>query len=246
MSNEFWIALIGFFGGILGSAVAELAKYVGRRYEEQRQTRIKYLHPLKLASEDLLRRWRQIAVRIEAGKGAEVTAEFRAIRSTCGQPWFYRDCNEQLCGPVGTLYATACYFAFAARLREQLPLLRMWHWRALDLLDATEKVRSGIGNRYGLWEEIQDSIGGLVLATTNEHVIPFGAFCKALSQDTNSYLRLFDFYEEIDQKYKYELHKGCRALERVDQLLCEILGSPVQLPAPEPTWNVLAPAPSAA
>lgn len=205
-------------------------QWTGRR-EERRQTQIRYLYPLKLACDDLLEYWAGIQDRLARGEGPDVTKGFLEVRDGCGAPDFYRKANDFLCGPTGALYATASYFACATKLREELPLVRIPQRAALRLLEATDRVRDGLGGggKGGLWAEIQDSIGRLVLAEDG-HVMTYAAFCRALCKDFDSYFRLFNFYVDIPMKRAHQLAWGYAALVELRDLLGRILRTPTRAP----------------
>jgi hypothetical protein len=218
-SSQLWSAVVA-----AGTSLAIFGgQWVVRRREQRRQTQIQYLYPLKLACDELFDRWCDLARKVER-EGDRVGRAFLEARERCADPRFYHECNDVLCNAVGTLHATACYFAHANRLREQLPLVRLRQKQALGLLEGIEAVRSALadGDPGAFWAEIQDSIGRLV-TTEAGAVLPYATFCRALARDPDSYFRLFNFYVDIHLKYAHQLRWGYDALgalcARLDRIL---------------------------
>jgi hypothetical protein len=215
-------------GTALGvTAMAQVWSYWTQRREQRLQTQIQYLYPLKIACDDLLDRWNKIYETANKEQKGYLRESYYYAKEAIHTPEFYWECNDFRCGPVGTMYATACYFAYSRKLREQLPLVRIRQKDALALLAKTNAVRTelGTGDPGAFWTEIQDSIGQLVMTDTGQ-VVPYKAFCLSLIQDTNSYNRLINFYVDIEEKLDFQLHKGRVALSSLQKELSRILKTP--------------------
>ncbi len=60
---------------------------------------------------------------------------------------------------LSTLYSTMLYFARAARIRSELPFVRLSSDDDEELLKKLSEVRKAFGGDYGIWESLQDSLG---------------------------------------------------------------------------------------
>lgn len=238
-TGEVEAALIAAAGALLLAASTTLWKLVAHRRERRRHALVHYLYPLELALDDLLERWRRIARDIEAGKGVQRMAEFRRIAPSVHQPDFYRMCNGSLCGPVGTLLATASFFALAAKLRRDLPLVAIGREDATALLRHLDDARAGLasGDECGFWAELQDNIAQAVTSRDGAGVLGFQAFCAALAEARGSFDRLYEFYENIELKYPYQLKQAYPPLASALGVLRRLLATPLGRPQPQPTWR---------
>lgn len=220
-------ALVSAGTALAVAAMAQLWSYWTQRREQRIQTQIQYLYPLKIACDDLLDRWNKIFETANNEPKGSIDKVYYEAKQAIKKPEFYWECNDFRCGPVGTMYATACYFAYSRKLREQLPLVRIKQKDALALLEKTNAVRTGLGKGdfAAFWTEIQDSIGHLVMTDTGQ-VVPYKTFCLSLIQDTNSYNRLLNFYVDIEEKLDYQLKWGRDALSSLQKELSRILKTP--------------------
>lgn len=60
---------------------------------------------------------------------------------------------------LSTLYITLVYFARAGTIRTELPFVQLSAGDDDELLDRLSHVRRSLGGEYGIWVELQDSLG---------------------------------------------------------------------------------------
>lgn len=227
LTSEVQAAIVAAVTALVVAVIAQVGGYWMRLREQRRQSQIQYLYPLKVACDDLLDHWNTIKKQIKQGPKGAIGQRFLDVRNAVCRPGFYAECNDFRCGPVGTLYATACYFAYSRKLREQLPQVQISQKDALTLLEKTNAVRTelGKGDEYAFWTEIQDSIGQLVTTDTGQ-VVPYKMFYMALKEDYNSFIRLFNFYVDIELRVDYQFKWGFEALRSLHAELSRILKTP--------------------
>lgn len=127
---------------------------------------------------------------------------------------------------VATLYRTVVYCWAAQRIKQDLPILESRTGDDGQLLELLNEVRRAFGDRWGIWEAIQDSIGSHA-ALPDGRVISYPEFCGQLS-DPNDYiwfLRLIDFYNDVcnGEKAPTRHHPVIRrGIEALDNLLVAV------------------------
>jgi hypothetical protein len=63
---------------------------------------------------------------------------------------------------LSTLYITMVYFARAFKIRSERPYVRLGENDDSQLTKKLNEVRKSFAGDYGIWEVIQDSLGGYV------------------------------------------------------------------------------------
>lgn len=216
--------ILGVVGGIVAAIVTstqkikELKEEFKLREKEQKREEIAklrrdYLNPLRLSAEELKER-----LKILENKQTD-NAEAARIR-----PWFVkikdyitRDCRHDerfefsnWCNggegyfAVSTLYLTLAYFATATRIREEMPftiLVPKYNEYIKKITNHIEKIRTEFDGTYGIWEEIQDSIGKIALQADGG-IMDYKQFYTALMDDDicSAFLRMADYYVDFKDK----------------------------------------------
>ncbi|XGB43362.1 MAG: hypothetical protein LVS60_06300 [Nodosilinea sp. LVE1205-7] len=219
---------LGIVGGIVAAIftstqkIKELKEEFKLREKEQKREEIAklrrdYLNPLRLSAEELKER-----LQILKDKQAD-NSEAARIR-----PWFvkikdyitrdYRQderfefsnwCNGgEGYFAVSTLYLALAYFATATRIREEMPftiLVPKYNEYIKTITNHIEKIRTAFGGTYGIWEEIQDSIGKIALQPDGG-IMDYKQFYTALMDDNicSAFLRMADYYVDFkDKDFKF-------------------------------------------
>jgi len=174
--------------------------------KEQILLRLKYLQPLRVATEEFGERLTEINIRIddpqELAKGKS-WFEFIKHNTEVTRKQFLLWCNYEGNFAMTTLYITANYLACARKVLSAEPFRELNPGYSETLNKHLEQVRTALGGRYNVWEKSQDIIGHCV--TRGDTVMSYREFCASIvegSDESNyaEFLRLIDFYREIDLK----------------------------------------------
>lgn len=187
------------------------------REREREKERIRYLDPLVVAAQDLLSKlqslqrdlvrretfWRDAFIRIKE-------------RDRSDRVQFAFDCNGFDAGATTALYVTAVYLARAKKIRSELPFVQLGPWDDKALLEKLTAVRKAFGGTYGLWEELQDSIGSYVTQQDGA-IMDYKGFCSQLLDpwDHIWFTRLIDFYKDAHMRQEAEIPQVIVALEEL-------------------------------
>jgi len=122
---------------------------------------------------------------------------------------------------ASTLYLTVAYIAYATRVREKLPfstLVPKYNQLIDDLVNHIEEFRRSFEGEYGVWSEVQDSMGEVAIKPDGT-VINYYEFCDALSNDETClyFLRLSDFYRDLAIKLP-DIIEACKSLRNLIRL----------------------------
>jgi hypothetical protein len=199
---------------IAGSVIGALATLFTAGYklrkarqiaeEKQREhVRLKILHPLLVASEDLLERITDInRRRRDPVKGSDMQRWFRCIKD---KPWqdpgsFAYWANDEGYFAMSTLYITVVYFYYAGTIRRDFPFFELAQGGESTLLSHLSTVRTSLGGKFGIWEALQDSLGAYLQADGT--VKDYHQFCDMIISTTQWvwFNRLIDFYRDINLK----------------------------------------------
>ncbi len=84
-----------------------------------------------------------------------------------------------------------------------------------------------MGGAYGIWEELQDSLGNYLLKE-NGNIMDYREFCEEIFDETDYlwFLRLIDFYGDIHIKASAEIHEMVESLQTLDAFLKQTSASP--------------------
>ncbi|EKV01574.1 hypothetical protein Lepto7375DRAFT_3745 [Leptolyngbya sp. PCC 7375] len=216
--------LFGIIGGIAAAIVTSTQKIKELKEEfrlhekeqirkEIAQLRRDYLNPLKLSADELKERLKTLKNKQSDGAEAArvrpwfvtikdyITRDYRPDKNFSFSNW----CNGgEGYFAVSTLYLTLAYFATATRIREEMPftiLVPKYNEYIKILTNHIEKTRMDFGGTYGIWEEIQDSIGRIALRSDGD-IMDYKAFYTALMDDRtcSAFLRMADYYVDFKDK----------------------------------------------
>jgi hypothetical protein len=170
------------------------------------------LNPLRLSAEELKERLQTLK---------DKQSDWAAVAEA--RPWFIKvkdqitgDCRpddrlafSNWCNGLGyfavsTLYLTLAYFATVTRIREEMPftiLVPRYNEYIKAITNHIEKIRTQLGREYGIWEEIQDSIGKIALQDYGK-IMDYKQFYCALLDDNqcSAFLRIADYYVDFKDK----------------------------------------------
>jgi hypothetical protein len=204
-----------FVSPILGVIAALVTTHYKLRQErhidrdkEKEHVRLKILHPLLVASEDLLDRMTDIKRRRnDPLKSGDMKRWFKDIK---GRVWkepgtFAYWANDEGYFAMSTLYITAVYFYYAGTIRRDFPFFELAHGGESTLLTHLSEVRASIGGKFGIWEAMQDSLGAYLAVDGN--IRDYRQFCEMIISETQAvwFNRLIDFYRDIHMKLDDQL-----------------------------------------
>ena len=115
-------------------------------------------------------------------------------------------CNYGGYNAVSTLYLTALFFARLSKTRSEFPFTKISSDYGESLRINLTSVRTSFGGLYGVWENIQDSIGDYI-SRRDGSIYNYKEFCEDLI-DKHTWIwfyRLIDFYKDIESKKAHEL-----------------------------------------
>lgn len=190
---------------------------------EREKKRIQYLDPLRVSAQDLLDKITGLSKELPQKEGFwRGTFEEVKNKDRNKKEEFAFWCNGYGAGAVTTLYVTAVYFAYARRIRSDIPFIRLGPREDQNLLNYLSEVRKAFGGEQNLWVEIQDSLGSYV---TNQDgtIMNYKGFCVQLIDQWDHiwFIRLFDFYRDIHMK-KDELPRIIATLTELIKFATEV------------------------
>jgi hypothetical protein len=217
-------SVLGIVGGIVAAYftstqnIKELKEEFKLHEKEQKREEIAklrrdYLNPLRLSAEELKERLINLQDKqIDHNETARIrpwfvkikdyiTRDFRPNESFSFSNW----CNGgEGYFAVSTLYLTLAYFASATRIREEMPftiLVPKYNEYIQKITHHIEQIRAAFGGTYGIWEEIQDSIGKIALRVDSD-IMDYKQFYTALMNDNicSAFLRMSDYYVDFKDK----------------------------------------------
>ena len=168
--------------------------------------RLKYLDPLRLATENLA--WKLFAIeqKIQQKKPGSggldwmlntfhcVKEPQEILHKTPSTTEFAFWCNGEGFFAVSTIYVTAIYFYQARRTRRE-------YTDDKELVQKLDAIRVSFGHEYGIYAVLQDSIGEYMCAD-DKMEIGYRTFCMKMYQEEERLwlLNVLDYFREIDKK----------------------------------------------
>lgn len=168
--------------------------------------RLKYLDPLRLATENLAWKLFTIEQKIQQRKPGSggldwllytfhCVKEPREIlnRAPSKQEFTYW-CNGEGFFAVSTIFVVALYFFHAKKARRE-------YTEDKDLIKKLDTVRVAFGHEYGIYVLLQDSIGEY-MSGEDKLEIGFRAFCTKMYEEEELLwlINVFDYFREISRK----------------------------------------------
>jgi len=168
--------------------------------------RLKYLDPLRLATENLAWKLFTIEQKIRQKKPGSggldwMLNTFHCIKEpqeilhrTLSTKEFGFWCNGEGFFAVSTIYVTAVYFSYARRTRRE-------YTDDKELVQKLDAIRVAFGHEYGIYALLQDSIGEYMCAD-DKMEIGYRTFCMKMYQEEERLwlLNVLDYFREIDKK----------------------------------------------
>jgi hypothetical protein len=129
-------------------------------------------------------------------------------------------CNGAGYFALSSIYITAVYFANASKIRSELPYIRLEPADDRALLDRLSEVRAALSGKYNIWEVLQDSLG-TYMRQGGGGVINYREFCGMIMDRDEFvwFLRLIDFFCDIQVKKHEELEKIISSLDQLVEFL---------------------------
>ena len=177
--------------------------------KEYERIKIKYLHPLLVAAQDLLDRMTDIRRRRKNDKEKnKMMLWFRNVKSAgLDKVSFEYWANDEGYFAMSSLYVTAVYFSYASRIRREFPFIELSPGDNKALLSHIADVRLSIGGKFGIWEVVQDSIGSYLINKEGDLLKSYKEFCESIidKAEVSWFNRLIDFFADIDKKLEDHL-----------------------------------------
>jgi hypothetical protein len=121
---------------------------------------------------------------------------------------------------LSTLLITASYFYNASKILRELPYVELSAGDDAALRDHLIRVRKAFGGPYGIWDELQDSLGSYIIKENNI-VMNYREFCHEIFHKTDAlwFSRLISFYGDVHMKNENELDEMVKSLRSLDSFL---------------------------
>lgn len=224
-------------GAIVSAIIAGIVSFFTvlwkLKMEQQRQSklecekkRVRYLDPLNIATQDLLESINNVLM---TQKLEFYISSFAHIKTMSEQKKDLRQkaefalwCNGEGAAAVTTLYNTVVFFASAKRIRSEMPYIQLYPKKYHDqcILDCLNKIRHAFGGSYGLYIEIQDSLGDYI---TNQDgtIMNYKCFCSQLINEWDYiwFLVLMDYYVNFHRKYESQKNAIKESLEELIEFI---------------------------
>jgi hypothetical protein len=229
--------LLGLLGGVISARLTarsklrelqeqfELAEQARER-EARARTRLVYLEPLRIAAVDLLDRLEQTFRKLDDGDELvrRSLGELPAKRADAAT--FADWANHAGHYALSSLYITAVYLARASRIRTELPFVQLGTEGDRNLLGLVGDVRTAVGGEFGIWDGLQDSLGGYVMDGDGA-VMNYREFCTELFEPTTAswYRRLVEFWGDLHLKTHEERERMAGALTALTAFLASEPGA---------------------
>jgi hypothetical protein len=226
-------AAIGAIAGGSGGALAiwsqgRLAKIqqTHEQEKEERRLRLLYVHPFRSATiefeerADKLERERWY---VEPSRKTELLGWMGRIKEDSAfrhSSQFLLDCNGVYTFAMNTLHITARFLAHAVRARNETPFRDINRSFSDELTQALFAVRAALNdNGYGVYEQLQDNIGYRMFE--RDSIKTYEQFCRSIADDADFpwYLRLLDYYLDIDHRRQQNLPMVKAALHQLNGIL---------------------------
>jgi len=231
-------ALLGLLGGLLSAWFTMRSSYVMKQREKESEERSKlqlqYLDPLRVASQDLHDRLIEIRERQNQKDLILQTGLQQLIANKTGNapdnpPYKYiwqnkgdyaEWANYIGCFTLSTLRITALYFYQAGKILQQLPYVKLSSEDDAGLRKHLIDVRSALGGSYGIWSDLQDSIGEYLLKE-NGQPRNYREFCCEIVDDVNYcwFSRPIHFFADFHLKTPDEVERMIKSLAELERFL---------------------------
>jgi hypothetical protein len=223
-------AVAGGSGGLLAIWWQVRLARIERKLEhekEERQLRLLYVHPFRSATIEFEERMTALEHKYadpkEKDELLKSIGKIRDDKLLRHSPEFFRECNGGngvFAFAMSTLHITARFLAHAVRTRTDTPF-RDIHRSFSDMLtQALFDVRKQLNDDgWGIYEQLQDNIGYKMLEGAS--VKTYEQFCRSLANDDDFpwYLRMIDYYLDIENRRRNNIPKVRDALLRLKKIL---------------------------
>jgi hypothetical protein len=211
--------------------------------EAKAKLKLHYLDPLRVSTQALCNRLVQIVERRDRADTflCDTIQQLRANKSSTlpdGVPYqlwkndieCIKWANDVGHFVISTLRITALYLYHASQILQKLPYVELSVGDDAALRRKLTQVGKALGGPYGIWEELQDSLGNYILKE-NGSLMDYREFCNEIFHETHYlwFLRLIDFYGDIATKTKAEMDEMIESLQALDTFLKRTSGFSGQL-----------------
>jgi hypothetical protein len=173
-----------------------------RDAEERAKNRLKYLDPLWVAATDLHERLANVNRRTQKSDTLLPDTVSEVSTQATGDAERYADwANGMGQYALSTMHLTCIYFARASRIRGELPFVQLSSEDDKGLLDRLNEVRVSLGGDRGIWETLQDSLGGYI-RNVDGTLMDYREFCLQFVDPSRAhwFRRLVEFLHDFHRK----------------------------------------------
>jgi hypothetical protein len=201
--------------------------------ESKNKIKYNYLDPLRISTFDFITKLNNVAIRVEKKDSllkdtlTQLSDNFKGTSSSIWYTlWkddleFIKWSNQLGHYSMSLLYVSALYFYHAFEIRTKLPYIKLNSSTDSELLDKINNVRHALGGEFGIWDELQDSIGSFIIKKNSNELLDYWQFCFEIYANKKYYYfhRLIEFYQSIDLKTKEEIQIMIDSLNKLSDLL---------------------------
>lgn len=229
--------------GVIGTLTAMITVNIRLKQERKNQEiesrnkiKLNHLDPLRIATNDFITKLKNVALRIEKKDPllkdtlTQLSDNFKGISSSENyELWkndleFIKWTNQLGHYSMSLLYVSALYFYHAFEIRTKLPYINLNSSTDGELLDKINKVRLSLGGEFGIWDELQDSVGSFIKKPNSNDYLDYWQFCSEIYVNKKYYYlhRLIEFYQSFNLKTKEEIKNMIDSLVQLNDLLKNI------------------------
>lgn len=246
--GSLWVpAITAIIGLAVGVASTQFQSYIAARnaqMQEWQRVRSKYLNPLRFAVRDSIH-WIELYLDeklvpppghpkrndpCDLDSKRRNTDELRnwfcwvknIAEGKDSKSGFFDHCNGQLYFAVSTLYVSAKLFAAMRIFKQNAPYIKTAEFTDRDVLEQIRELTDAFGGLYGVWSQLQESIGDELIKANGE-LLTYREFCASLinDEDYSWYLRLMDVWIAIGENYE-QLERAQNGLRKMEVYLTPI------------------------
>jgi hypothetical protein len=210
--------ILGALGGITSAVVTARFK----ENEERAKNQLQYLNPLRVSAMDLQHRL-SIIEKKRQSEDPLLISTLDELETKIKDPEdFVIWANGRGEFALSALYVTLVYFARAGTIRTELPFVQLSAGDDDTLLGRLERVRRALGGEYGIWVDLQDSLGSY-MRRTKGGLLSYREFCTELSQPSSFpwFHKVVGFYRELHLKKPDERKEMTDSLDCLVQFLAD-------------------------
>jgi len=235
-SSDIMVVIISSVTAILTTLISFYIKNKHTESEVNKKVINEYLDPLLIITNDFRAKLKDLIKRVNKNDTIlkdtfkQLSDNFTGSSSSIYyELWkndneFIKWTNQMGHYSMSLLYVTALYFSRAYYIRTKLPFLKLKKSTDKELLNRIDFVRISMGGEFGIWSEIQDSVGIFIKKEKENEFMNYWEFCYEIFVNKKYYFfyKVIDFYECFDKKTEKQKEDMIDSLELLSSYLDEI------------------------